>query len=594
MSLTTAPLLELEGLSISVAEESGLRDVVRDFNLCITPGETLALVGESGSGKSVTAQAILRLLPENLLIRTGQVRLEQRSLNMLSNAELRSIRGAKVGMIFQEPATSLNPVMRIGDQLTETLRLHTSLRGDALKARARAWLERVGIPDAAERLSDYPFQFSGGQRQRIMIAMALAAEPQLLIADEPTTALDVSVQAQILDLLRDIQQELGLAILLITHDLAVVKQMAHRIALMRHGQLVESATTERFFANPEHPYAQELLAAIPTFAKRGQPLLTPQPVVFKEAASTAALNDSLPPVSPSITHSVEVRASSEYVANVEASPEATGLEAEQTQPVLEVQDLCVSYKGKQRLGRTRQLIPVVKNLSLTLHRGETLALLGGSGCGKSTVAKSLMRLIDGQALQTGNIRVQSLTNVLQASTQVVHQMRQRMQIVFQDPFASLNPRMVTGDILAEGLRSLHPQLSKPIVQRRLQRLLDQTGLPANSLGRYPHEFSGGQRQRIAIARALAVEPSILICDEPTSALDVSVQAQILDLLTTIQRDTGLAYLFITHNFSVVEYFADRIAVMHEGKVIEQGDAAQVLLHPQHTHTRALLAAVPRL
>ena len=373
-----------------------------------------------------------------------------------------------------------------------------------------------------------------------MIAMALAAEPRLLIADEPTTALDVTVQNQILDLLADIQRELGLAILLITHDLAVVKQVAQHVALMRHGKIVEVRDAPGFFADPRHPYARELLAAIPTMERRRRPIGVPKGT-----------------------------------------------------PVLTVSNLSVSYVKRRALFRHSTGIEVLKGVSFSLQAGETLALLGGSGCGKTTTAKALIGLLDGQAIVSGQAELHG-QSLLEARGKSLKELRRQIQIVFQDPYASLDPRMPVGAILEEGMAALRPEWSRAERQERAASMLEQVGLPTDAIRRYPHEFSGGQRQRIAIARALAVEPSVLICDEPTSALDVSVQAQILDLLQSLQESLRLACLFITHNFGVVEYMADRIAIMHEGRIVEQGSAREVLGTPRHPQTQALLAAVPRL
>lgn len=534
-------MLKVQNLNVALL--SSAQPVLKNVSFAVQKGQTFALVGESGSGKSMTALALLRLLPEALQIESGHVELDGMDLFALSERQMRTVRGAKVAMIFQEPATCLNPVLRVGDQIMESLRLHTAYRGKALRERAVWWLEKVGIEQAATRLNDYPFQFSGGQRQRIMIAMSLAAEPDILIADEPTTALDVTVQAQILQLLRDMQQELGLTVLLITHDLAVVQQVADTVALMRHGEVVEIAATAEFFSHPEHEYAQELLAAIPSFAKR----------------------------------------------RPEFEIDATGA----AESVLSVQDLHIAYKQKKSLLKAQQTIEVVKGASFTLNKGHTLALLGGSGCGKSTIAKTLLRLMDDQTVVSGQAQLMG-EDLLTSQGRTLKQQRHLLQIVFQDPFASLNPRMTVGEILAEGMMSLKPELSAVQRNQRIAELLDLTALPKNSLPRYAHEFSGGQRQRIAIARALAVEPKVLICDEPTSALDVSVQAQILDLLLALQQQTGLAYLFITHNFGVVEYLADEVAIMDGGVIVEQGTAQEVLFTPQHAVTKQLLQAVPRL
>lgn len=536
-------MLKVDNLSVQIQGSGQM--AVDQVSFTVEKGQTFALVGESGSGKSMTALAILRLLPEAARIVSGQVQVDQTDVFSLTEAQMRSVRGRKVAMIFQEPATCLNPVLTIGDQLMESLRAHTDHQGTALKQRAIQWLDRVGIPNAAQRFNEYPFQFSGGQRQRIMIAMTLAGEPDILIADEPTTALDVTVQAQILQLLSDIQKELGLTVLLITHDLAVVQQVADTVALMRHGKIVEIANKADFFAAPKHEYAQQLLAAIPSFAQRQA-----------RYGDVVAVGDS-------------------------------------ARSVLEVKDLRVAYKKASGFFKRNQSIEIVKGLDFTLRAGQTLALLGASGCGKSTVAKALLRLIDDQTVVSGQALLLG-QDVLHTRGSALKTQRQDLQIVFQDPFSSLNPRMMVGDILTEGLLSLQPNLNATERQKRIHDLLDLTALPKNSAQRYAHEFSGGQRQRIAIARALAVEPKVLVCDEPTSALDVSVQAQILDLLIDLQQQTGLAYLFITHNFSVVEYIADQVAIMDGGVIVEQGGAKDVLLQPQHTVTQQLLQSVPRL
>ncbi len=552
-AVSDGPVLTVHDLSVQIDIDSGVLEAVKCLRLTIEQGQTFALVGESGCGKSITALALLRLLPEAGRITDGMAKLGQLDLNRLPEFRMRAVRGGQIGIVFQEPSTSLNPVLTVGQQIMETLVTHTALRGAEAEKRAIGWLARVGIAEPERRFNDYPFQFSGGQKQRVMIAIALAAEPKLLIADEPTTALDVTVQAQILDLLADIQREMGLAILLITHDLAVVKNVADYVALMRHGEIVETTDAASFFAAPRHPYARELLAAVPTFAKRGRSLSLP----------------GAPPLASSAT----------------AAPGS---------PVLTVKGLSVAYL--QRSGLLRRLsgrTQVVDDVSFELHAGETLALLGESGCGKTTTAKALLQLLDKQTLIKGSAQLEGQA-LLSARGNQLKRMRQDIQIVFQDPYGSLNPRMLVGEILDEGAAALRPDRSRHDRQSHIRQLLDRVGLPKNTVDRYPHEFSGGQRQRIAIARALAVEPKVLICDEPTSALDVSVQAQILELLQALQREFNMAYLFITHNFGVVEYLSDRIAVMHQGKIIEIGTAQRVLSAPQQPETRRLLAAVPRL
>jgi len=551
-------VLEVSDLSIAIDHDEQLRFAVKQLALTVHRGETFALVGESGSGKSMTALALMRLLPEALQVVQGNVLLDGQNINALTEMAMQQVRGARVSMIFQEPGTSLNPVMRIGDQLLEAIQAHTALRGQAARERAIHWLNKVGIPEPELRIDHYPFQFSGGQKQRVMIAMALAAEPDLLVADEPTTALDVTVQAQILELLADIQKELGMAALMITHDLAIVYQIADTVALMRHGEIVETAPAAEFFKSPKHPYARELFDAIPTFDKRGKPLSA----VGQQASAAAG----------------------EVTDNLDQSSGS----------VLAVNDLRVGYPIRR--GWLRRLVgvtQVVDGVNFELRAGQTLALLGGSGCGKTTVAKTLLRLLDGTAVFSGDVRLGG-QDLFAATGAALKALRTQIQIVFQDPFASLDPRMRVGEILQEGVAALLPDMRADDRQKRVLDLLDRVGLPTDAATRYPHEFSGGQRQRIAIARALAVKPKVLILDEPTSALDVSVQAQILDLLNDLQRESGMAYLFITHNFGVVEYFADDIAIMDAGELVEMGPAADVLHEPKHAVTKRLLHAVPRL
>jgi peptide/nickel transport system ATP-binding protein len=563
--------LSVQDLDVVIDTGEAWRHAVQALALTVHRGETFALVGESGSGKSMTALALMRLLPEALRVTQGRVVLGGVDINTLSESSMRTVRGGRAGMIFQEPGTSLNPVLRVGDQLCEAIVTHTDLRGAAARRRAVQWLERVGIPDPEQRIDDYPFQFSGGQKQRIMIAIALAAEPELLIADEPTTALDVTVQAQVLSLIRDIQQEFGMAVLLITHDLAVVRDVADTVALMRYGEIVETAPADQFFNAPKHPYARELFAAIPTFAKRGQPL------------------------SPSVTEASMHRALMLGADSraVDASAKSSANSARPA-PALVVEQLEIGYPIRKGLLRRQVgMNQAVQGVSFSLQRGQTLALVGASGCGKTTVAKALLRLIDSSAVISGVARLGE-QNLLTASRTEMKALRRRIQIVFQDPFASLDPRMRVREILQEGIAALRPEWNAAEQSQRISALLARVGLPSDAGDRYPHEFSGGQRQRIAIARALAVEPEVLILDEPTSALDVSVQAQILDLLTDLQIETGMAYLFITHNFGVVEYLSDRVVVMDAGRVVEFGDALQVLQAPKSAVTRELLAAVPRL
>jgi len=620
-------MLDVRRLDVMLDSDHGIVHAVDALSLAIARGETFALVGESGCGKSMTALALLRLLPDAGRIERGQTLLEGVDLNRLPEREMRTVRGRKISIIFQEPATSLNPVMRVGDQIVETIVTHTALRGAAAKAKAVEWLRRVGIPDPERRVDDYPFQLSGGQKQRVMIAIALAAEPELLIADEPTTALDVTIQAQILELLRSLQAQLGMAMMLITHDLGIVRSMAHHVALMYAGQIVETAPAEAFFLRPRHPYARLLFSALPSMARRGMHLAAIPGTVpalnqafggcrfAQRCPAHAAECDAAPPplVEDGPGHAVRCVRLAEIDA-AQAAGEAVELPAVQVLEeapaavlapaagasasmagtgLLRVSDLKVHFPiRKGLLRRTIGWVKAVDGVSLSLDAGKTLALVGESGCGKTTTGKALLRLLDGMATITGQASLQG-RDLLRAGRGQLKSLRRDIQIIFQDPYASLNPRMRVGEILDEGLSSLRPDLDAASRQAALLRLLDQVGLRADARDRYPHEFSGGQRQRIAIARALAVEPKLMVCDEPTSALDVSVQAQILNLLHALQRDMGIAYLFITHNFGVVEYLADDIAVMQAGRIIEMGPAERVLTRPEHAYTRQLLEAVPR-
>ncbi len=607
-------MLHTQDLHVELDSESGLVHAVDGVRFSIARGQTFAIVGESGCGKSMTALALMRLLPENGRITQGQVRIADTDLLQLSEREMRAARGGKIGIIFQEPATSLNPVMRVGDQIVETIETHTTLRGPAARAKALEWLKKVGIPNAEQRIDAYPFQLSGGQKQRVMIAIALAAEPEVLIADEPTTALDVTIQAQILDLLKQLQAEQGMAIVLITHDLAVVKQMAHQVALMYAGEVVELAPAEDFFARPMHPYARKLFAALPDSGKRGGSLAAipgTVPALTREFTACRFVDRcdgaheacrTAPPalLEPTTGHWVRCVLHRPGGPGLSAlpAPAAAIADADARTDVpaalLEVRDLRVHYPI--RAGLLRRVVDHVRavdGVSFSVPAGRTLALVGESGCGKTTTGKALLQLLRGNAQVTGSVRLngQELGALQGAALQSI---RKQVQIIFQDPFASLNPRMRVAEILEEGLQSLHPELAQEARRERVRKIVEQVGLRSDALERYPHEFSGGQRQRIAIARALAVEPRLIVCDEPTSALDVSVQAQILNLLKQLQQELGIAYLFITHNIGVVEFFAHEVAVMQKGLIVEAGPARQVLEQPEHPYTRTLLAAVPRM
>jgi peptide/nickel transport system ATP-binding protein len=586
-----------------------------DFEL--HAGETLALLGESGCGKSATALALLRLLPAAGRILGGEVRFEGNDLLQLPEAEMRAVRGGGMAMIFQEPATSLNPVLTVARQIGEVLERHLNLRGQASRERSLELLTAVGIADAPRRLDEYPFQLSGGMKQRVMIAVALAGNPRLLIADEPTTALDVTIQAQILDLLRRLQAERGMGMLLITHDLGVVAQMAQRVGVMYAGEIVEEAPRAAFFAAPRHPYTQKLFAALPDLARRGSrletipgqvPSLSAMPKGCRFAARCPQAWDrcrtewpdwrEIAPGHRARCHLLDQASSpAEAQGLVGAGLPAIGVDRSTNRPLplplptplLTLQDLRVHFPIRSGVfQRTVGYVKAVDGISLELTRGRTLALVGESGCGKTTVGKAILQLI---AASGGRVQLEGRElNGLSRNT--LRPLRRRMQMIFQDPFASLNPRLAVGEIISEGMNALGVTAQAAGHSAAIAALLQQVGLDAAAAQRYPHEFSGGQRQRIAIARALAVQPELIICDEPTSALDVSVQAQILNLLKALQDDLDIAYLFITHNFAVVEYLAHEVAVMYLGRIVERGTAAEVLRSPQHPYTQALLSAVP--
>ncbi len=534
------PLLRVENLNVSFAGAAG-RPIcaVADVSFSIARGQTLVLLGESGSGKSLTSLALLRLLPPAAVWSARRILLDGTDLTALPEASMRNVRGGRIAMIFQEPQSSLNPVLTVGSQIGETLTRHAKLRGKARRARALELIDLVGLPHPARCYDAYPHHLSGGMKQRVMIAIALAGDPELLIADEPTTALDVTIQAQILDLLQRLQGDGRMAILFITHDLGVAAKMADEIAVMRAGQLVEHAGRAAFFANPVHPYSRSLFAALP---RRDGGI----------GADSAARN---------------------------------------AQVLLSVAELSVHFPIRRGLfKRVVDRVRAVDGVSLHLRAGETLAIVGESGSGKTTLGKSILQLIPATA---GRIEFDG-QNLHGLPPRALRRMRSRLQIVFQDPYASLNPRMKVGDIIAEGMQAQGIGHGPSDWRRRVDQLLEQVRLETAHKHRYPHEFSGGQRQRICIARALSVNPKLLICDEPTSALDLSVQSQILDLLRELQQRLGLAYLLITHNLAVVECVAHRVAVMYRGKIVEQGPAETILGAPQHGYTRSLLAAVPAI
>ncbi|HEX6736505.1 MAG TPA: ABC transporter ATP-binding protein [Azonexus sp.] len=596
-------MLEIKDLRLGFVAGRQTLTAVDGISFAIERGETFALLGESGCGKSVTAQGILRLLPAAGRVLGGSVRLDGEELLALPEAAMRAWRGGRMAMIFQEPATSLNPVLTVGRQIGEVLERHRNLTGEPARQRMLELLRQVGIADPERRLDEYPFQLSGGMKQRVMIALALAGEPELLIADEPTTALDVTVQAQILDLLAGLQAARGMGMLLITHDLGVVARMAQRIGVMYAGELVEVAGREEFFTAPRHPYTQALFAALPEVSRRGLKLVTIPGQVPSLSAMPAGCRfaDRCPQVmaicreqSPDWRpvgdgHVLRCHWQGERAVDEAAGHAVSEPEHQAGRSLLDVADLKVHFPiRKGILQRTVGHVRAVDGVSLTIAPGRTLALVGESGCGKTTVGKALLQLIKPTA---GSVSLGG-GELVGLSGRRLREARRHMQMVFQDPFASLNPRLRVGEIIGEGMAALGLEQNPTVQAAAVAALLQQVGLPAEAAGRFPHEFSGGQRQRIAIARALAVQPELLICDEPTSALDVSVQAQILNLLKALQADLGVAYLFITHNFAVVEYLAHDVAVMYLGRIVERGRAEEVLRTPQHPYTRALLSAVP--
>ena len=624
-------MLSTTQLEVELDAEAGIVKAIDGLTLAIRRGETFALVGESGCGKSMTALALMRLLPDSGAVTGGEITLDDTDVLGLPESQMRAVRGGRIGMIFQEPGTSLNPVLTVGVQMMEAIETHTALRGNAARSKAIDWLKRVGIPEPERRIDDYPFRMSGGQKQRVMIAMTLAAEPDYLVADEPTTALDVTIQKQILDLLADLQREMGMGLMLITHDLAVVAGMAQQVALMYAGQIIEMAPAAQFFADPQHPYARALLRALPDADRRGQALaaipgtVPPLTQTFVGCRFAPRCVHALPtchttlpvltgpvcrqvrclllaPGGPGLSPEPALPAAGTALApllpvaarSAEPLPAVSANASAVAAALLQVSGLNVSFVlRKGFLQGKPQRFDAVKNVSFDVAAGQTLALVGESGCGKTTTGKAIVQLLRNQAEISGSAMLNA-QNLFALQGTELRAARRSVQIIFQDPFASLNPRMRVAEILDEGLAALQPQTTPDERRSRIERITEQVGLRREALQRWPHEFSGGQRQRIAIARALAVQPQLIVCDEPTSALDVSVQAQILNLLRELQRELGVSFLFITHNIAVVEYIADRVAVMRAGSIVEQGACADVLNRPQDAYTRTLLAAVPRM
>lgn len=592
----------IQQLSVGFQGPSQIISALDKVSFSLKPGETLVLLGESGCGKSLTSLALMRLLPKSALYgKASQIIMDGTDLLDLPERLMRQIRGRRLGMIFQEPQTALNPVMTIGEQISEILVRHHPCKSKKLEEAVINLLIEVEMPEPAIRMHQYPHQLSGGQKQRVVIAMALACKPDILIADEPTTALDVTIQAQILALLKKLQHLHQMSLLLITHDLGVVKAMADRVCVMYAGQVVEESGVNQFFSDIRHPYVQQLLASLPSMAKRAEQLS----VISGQVPTLNAMPSGCR-FHPRCVYAFErcmveepqLQALDSRSVRCHLYPQLTQLPPLKTdkliwsrakhidETIFKVNELSVHFVQKKALlSRNRVVFKAVDKLSFQLRQGKTLALVGESGCGKTTASRALLRLLP---IAGGDIIYRN-QEVLSLRGRALRQYREKIQIIFQDPFSSMNPRMTVGDILAEGMQA--QGMSRAFIKKRQKQLLDQVNLPSNSLDRYPHQFSGGQRQRICIARALATEPDILICDEPTSALDVSVQAQILNLLKELQSETGLSYLFITHNMGVVSYMADEVLVMKNGVAVEFGNCETLFKQPQQAYTKQLLAAV---
>jgi peptide/nickel transport system ATP-binding protein len=616
------PLLRVQGLKTYFRTSEGLAKAVDDVSFEIRQGEIFALVGESGCGKSVTALSIIQLVPQPAgFIAGGKIYYKGKEITHLSEWEKRKIRGNEISMIFQEPMTSLNPVLKIGEQIVEAIKLHQGFSGAQASQKAIEMLERVGIPEPKQRFHEYSHQLSGGMKQRVMIAIALSCQPGLLIADEPTTALDVTIQAEILELIRQLQREFGTAVLLITHDLGVVAEMANRIAVMYAGKIVELAERRRLFQNPYHPYTVRLIESLPSRQKRGYSLMTiegrvPKATRYPEGCRFAArchrvmqgCSDILPrllEIEPN--HQVachlydEAYASRVKHATVREALRKQALSSSQETLLIEVRGLRVYFPIKKGLlKKTVGYVKAVDGVDLIIRKGQIFALVGESGCGKTTFGKGLLQLVPpytprrrGEKWGGGEVRYDGV-DLTKLSRNELHPYRRKLQIIFQDPYSSLNPRMMVGNIIQEGMAAHGIGANQKEREERIQTLMPQVGLDPDMIHRYPHEFSGGQRQRIGIARCLAVNPEFLVCDEATSSLDVSVQAQILNLLEQLQKEYDLTYLFITHNLSLVEYLADEVAVMYLGRIVERGKTEEIFDTPRHPYTRALLSVIPQI
>ena len=558
-AVPSGPVLSVRNLDVSFRVDDTWRKVVRNVSFDIAARETLAIVGESGSGKSVTSLAIMRLLPRKVSLVGGAVALGGQDVLALPESEMRNLRGSAAAMIFQEPMTSLNPVFTIGDQISEALFCHQKISGAEARAETIRLLDKVRMPAAQSRFDDYPHQFSGGMRQRVMIAMALASKPKLLIADEPTTALDVTIQGEILDLIKVLQDEEDMSVLFITHDMGVVADIADRTLVMYKGEAVETGATAELFPNAQHPYTRALLTAVPRLG------------------AMAAFDR------PRRFPTVDIQTGA-----ISAPRDMPDTVVRSRRPLLEVHNLTTRFDvGGDWFGRPKARVHAVENVSFNLHAGETLSLVGESGCGKSTTGRSIARLVeptDGDILLDGD-------DILKMTKRQVVLARRKVQMIFQDPFSSLNPRMSVGAAVAEPML-YHGLASRRHARDKVADLLRSVGLDPDMAGRYPHEFSGGQRQRICIARVLALEPKLIIADESVSALDVSVKAQVVNLLLDLQEQLGIAFLFISHDMAVVERVSHRVAVMYRGEIVEIGPRVAVFDNPRHPYTRKLIDAVP--
>jgi peptide/nickel transport system ATP-binding protein len=597
-----APLLRVTELSVDARRPDGAVRLVDDISFELARGQTLGLVGESGSGKTVTAMSIIRLLPPALRVAAGTIEFDGRDVAAMSEPQLRTLRGDDIGVVFQDPQNSFNPAYTVGNQMVEAIRAHTNLSSKAALARAVSLLDRVGIPRAAKRVKDYPHQLSGGMAQRAMIATAIACQPKLLIADEPTTALDVTVQAQILALLRSLQDELDMSLLIISHDLSVIAEMADDVAVFYAGQVVERGDVVTTLTAPQHPYTEALLAAQPGATTKGQVLVSIPGIVPNADAMPAGCRfhprcryatDVCAAREPALEAGVRCLRHAELtltgvggVADAAARPEAPTGDPASGDILVDVRDLRKEFTLRSGRWGRKTTFAAVDDVSFTIDQAETVGLVGESGAGKSTVGRLILGLA---AATAGTVRFDG-ADVGTARRSERRAIRRDVQAVFQNPYASLDPMMTIGDTLAEPL-DVHASLSKSETRARVAELLGQVGLDAGAAERYPHELSGGQRQRVAIARALALNPKLIVCDEPVSSLDVSTQAQVLNLLVDLQRRFGIAYLFVGHDLSVVYQISDRVAVMYRGRVVEMGPSEAVYTTPRHPYTQALLAAV---